>query len=292
MNPIDAAVPWKTFDSERRRHARQSLFFYLGLPVLTGFLLGWIGAGQASDWPKAAAVSVWVSVCLLGWMAADLGTRVVARAVRPWGWPLTVVLALGVVASGVVAVPLNYAIGEAFRLVGFPTRGFEALADYSLLRALEGLVAPTLIWTSANHAFIRLTGRPRYGYALGRGREPAGEPPSPSAAPREVPAFMTRLRPGVRGRLVAMRAELHYVRVYTDRGDDLILYRFGDAIAEAGVDGVQVHRSWWVAADALEARCGGERMQLRLSNDLVVPVSRSYAAAARDLLRRARPAND
>ena len=43
--------------------------------------------------------------------------------------------------------------------------------------------------------------------------------------------------------------EDHYVRVFTDAGESLILLRLSDAMAEVrDVPGLQIHRSHWVAA--------------------------------------------
>ena len=84
-------------------------------------------------------------------------------------------------------------------------------------------------------------------------------------------------------RLIALAAEDHYVRVHTDAGSELISMRFADAMAElAQAHGFRVHRSWWVAAGAIEGvrwrRGSGEA---RLEGGLVVPVSRNYAAVIR-----------
>ena len=86
-----------------------------------------------------------------------------------------------------------------------------------------------------------------------------------------------------RGPLLAIGSEDHYVRLYSDRGDSLIAMRFSDAISALGPDeGIQVHRSWWVASDAVASVArSGEGMQLTLRNDLKVPVSRSYAQQVR-----------
>ena len=80
-------------------------------------------------------------------------------------------------------------------------------------------------------------------------------------------------------RLIAIEAHDHYLRVHTDAGPDLVTLRFADALAElAGAHGFQVHRSWWVAADAIETvrwrRGAGEA---RMAGGLSVPVSRSHA---------------
>jgi hypothetical protein len=69
-----------------------------------------------------------------------------------------------------------------------------------------------------------------------------------------TPAFLERLPPRLRGgELYAVEAEDHYLRLHTSRGSALIAMRLGDALRELeGVEGAQVHRSWWVARDAVE----------------------------------------
>jgi DNA-binding LytR/AlgR family response regulator len=102
-----------------------------------------------------------------------------------------------------------------------------------------------------------------------------------------VPRFLERVPPAARGRLLALEMEDHYLRVHTDSGSALILHRMSDATAElAGIDGWRVHRSWWVAADAVRTvRRDGGRATLMLENGLEVPVSRSAWPALRDRLR-------
>jgi DNA-binding LytR/AlgR family response regulator len=95
--------------------------------------------------------------------------------------------------------------------------------------------------------------------------------------------LLARLPPAKRGRLLHLRVEDHYVEVTTDRGSALVLLRLSDAVAEtAGVPGLQVHRSHWVALDAV-ARAGreGGRPALVLRTGTVVLVSRSFLPAAR-----------
>ena len=104
---------------------------------------------------------------------------------------------------------------------------------------------------------------------------------APDAAP---PAFLDRLPPKLRGAQVfAVQAEDHYLRLHTSKGQDLILMRLADAVAELeGLEGAQVHRSWWVAKDAIaDAERGNGRATLTLTNGAVAPVSRTYARALR-----------
>ena len=82
----------------------------------------------------------------------------------------------------------------------------------------------------------------------------------------------------------AVEAEDHYLRLHTSRGQDLILMRLSDAIAELeGIEGAQTHRSWWVAKGAVEdARRGDGRAVLSLKGGVEAPVSRAYAKALRE----------
>lgn len=108
------------------------------------------------------------------------------------------------------------------------------------------------------------------------------EPPLPEAEA----VFCRRLSAKRRvARLIAVQADDHYLQVHTDAGTELVAMRFADALTELErAHGYRVHRSWWVAADAIELvrwqRGSGE---LRLAGELTVPVSRSYAATLKEL---------
>lgn len=114
-------------------------------------------------------------------------------------------------------------------------------------------------------------------------QQPAESQPESPAPPPQRPRFLDRLPATVGPRLLCLSMEDHYVRAHGAQGSALILMRMRDAIDELdGVSGLQVHRSWWVAADAverIERRSG--RTRLRLVSGLVVPVARSQEGAVR-----------
>lgn len=102
-----------------------------------------------------------------------------------------------------------------------------------------------------------------------------------AAAP---PKFLERVPLKLRdAELWAVEAEDHYLRLHTSKGQDLILMRLADAIDELeGIEGAQVHRSWWVARAAIaDARRGDGRATLTLKDGSEVPVSRTYARELR-----------
>ncbi|WP_084450642.1 LytTR family DNA-binding domain-containing protein [Gemmobacter nectariphilus] len=95
-----------------------------------------------------------------------------------------------------------------------------------------------------------------------------------------LPRLTLRLPEECRGPVLRISGRDHYVDVTTTCGEASLLMRFSDALAELeGVDGMQVHRSHWVAADAVigGGREGG-RIFLRLTDGGQVPVSRTYMA--------------
>lgn len=106
-------------------------------------------------------------------------------------------------------------------------------------------------------------------------------PPLPEAERQ----FRLRLSAKRRGaRLVAIEAEDHYVRVHTDAGSELVPMRFSEAVEElAQAHGYRLHRSWWAAADAIEAvRWNRGSGEARLAGGILAPVSRSCAAALKE----------
>lgn len=115
-----------------------------------------------------------------------------------------------------------------------------------------------------------------------RGADPLHTHAAPKGSP---PArFLERIPAKLQGgELLAVEAEDHYLRIHTSRGQDLILMRLSDAVAELeGLEGAQTHRSWWVAKDAVvEAERGDGRATLTLKNGVEAPVSRAYAKVLR-----------
>lgn len=85
-----------------------------------------------------------------------------------------------------------------------------------------------------------------------------------------------------RGELLAISAEDHYIRIYTNKGDTQLRMKFADVISTmAGTKGVQIHRSHWVASGAVErvisTKGGGK--QVLLVNGITLPVARGRVAS-------------
>jgi len=103
---------------------------------------------------------------------------------------------------------------------------------------------------------------------------PSPSPPSPSSSlPAPAP-----------GEVICLRMEDHYVRVHTATRSRLVAGPFERVIAGLGaVEGMRVHRSWWVARTAVVGVVAdGRNLRLALRGDLFAPVSRASVARLRE----------
>ena len=96
------------------------------------------------------------------------------------------------------------------------------------------------------------------------------------------PRLFDRLEECERGTLWRMQVRDHYVDVVTCQGISSVLMRFSDAIAEVGeVAGAQVHRSHWVAREAVTgSRSEKNKCWVTTADGAEIPVSRTYRAEA------------
>jgi hypothetical protein len=104
--------------------------------------------------------------------------------------------------------------------------------------------------------------------------------PSPVASPEVSGGTEVHQRlplPLRQGRVLALCAEDHYLRVHTDRGQALILMSLSEAVTALGEEaGIRIHRSHWVARQALMLpRTDMGRTTLKLDGGITLPVSRS-----------------
>lgn len=113
-------------------------------------------------------------------------------------------------------------------------------------------------------------------YIFLRSRKPTGATGGGALAARKLPRRLDQS-------LVCLQMEDHYVRVYSARGSELVLMSLSQAISGLeGVEGLQTHRSWWVARAAVTGLVeDGRKLRLTLSNGLEAPISRARVAELR-----------
>ena len=228
-------------------------------PLLVGIVLGLGGAFDTGHMRLVVRLAYWVVLMLFGSLVGrSLAIWMITRprfVARRWASAAIIAAVTSLVMTLVVWLANALVLGEAPRVV-----------------RLSYLFLPVLIISGATTVLSVLVD---------------GQPSTTSAAPADAPAakFLDRIPPRLAGgALFAVEAQDHYLRLHTSLGEDLILMRLTDAIAELeGIEGARTHRSWWVARDAIVAADRAEgRASLTLPNGATVPVSRSYARTLRE----------
>jgi hypothetical protein len=114
-----------------------------------------------------------------------------------------------------------------------------------------------------------------FGHLLEQARQ--AKPAATQAQASDNP-FIKRLPHELGTQLICFSMEDHYLKVYTHQGDHMMLMRMKDALVELEhYPGMQVHRSWWVALDAIkQVKKQSRKATLIMDNDMAVPVSQKF----------------
>ena len=227
--------------------------------------------------------------------AVIVGVAVVLTVVAPFGSGETM-RALPRLGYWLVMIALTYAGGygvSAYCRAAMPDRFSPPLR--SLVTAVANGLTIMAIVLAVNWALIDFVPSGQDAYTLPLSVFVIGavvtlilqlvaKPSTAPAAAPSLPSILSRLPMEKRGALVAISVEDHYVRIRTDKGEEMILMRLADAIKEVGqTAGLQVHRSHWVATAAVtSAKRTGDRAILTMSHGADIPVSRTYIPAIKE----------
>ncbi len=234
--------------------------------------------GNGRWWPRALGLAFAAGILLgvLGPFGSFLNGNIMLRV---FSWTVDVVTGTALVGllmprlvrAGLrLKMPLPAALIGAFLVVNVPTALFSAAFGYWLWPRMIDRVRPEDWYTQSLLVCAVIIGLwVLFSLAFDR--------PRPAPLPRPASA-KDSLEP-----VLCLQMEDHYVRVHRPSGSTLELMPLRTAIDRYGQgDGVQVHRSWWVAASAVEASERDSRnWRLRLSNGVRVPVARNRVTEAR-----------
>ncbi|GAA0475530.1 LytTR family DNA-binding domain-containing protein [Parasphingorhabdus litoris] len=237
--------------------------------ALIGLVFGFLGPFGTYAMPVALRLAYWVGFIIIGYaifrpVSISAGWLRESIAMPFWTAEL--------LATAIAALPLTFLIGFAISGMRFDP---SFLGDRFLILYLQCAVIGFGIFL-----FMRLLFGPDGSDTEREGvQEP--EPREIEADPVKIAAVQTKLhdrQSGIPDRIIALGVEDHYVRVHGPERAEMLLMRLSDAIREMEpLEGMQVHRSWWVARDAIvTSKREGRNLRLSLSGGLEVPVSRAY----------------
>lgn len=251
------------FTMRETRRTLRAPRFWLAIAG-AALLLGLVGPfGTYGGLTLPARLAYWAVTVLATYLTGLVCVFLLAHLISPAS-PLGMTrLGLAGAVAGVPVAAIVWLINwVVFAWPDGAAIGFVPLVFYCIV--ISGLVSVLIAVFSRDYEMARAAG------------DAAGVP--------QRPRILDRLPPAKRGRLRHLSVQDHYVDVRTDRGGALLLMRLQDAVAETeGVEGLRIHRSHWVASDAVaEAVRRDGRLFLRLDDGTELPVSRSYVSDVRE----------
>lgn len=253
-----------------RHEFARKLLIDLSVMTVVGVILALIGPFGSADAPLAVRLVSWLLFAWVGYAVYNPIGWAVEQLHRSLHLPEIGLWIAGCLIATIPMTAIVWAIGFWPRPVPMPTGE----------QALEAYINVLIIGASITVLF-HLIERSKQAPPPAAVECPAAAGQTATVdAPAPQPAFLERLPAHLGTDLIALEMEDHYVRAHTALGSELILMRMRDAVAELqGVEGAQVHRSWWVARDAVEdVKREGRNLRLVLPGGIEAPVSRTRVA--------------
>lgn len=239
----------------------------LALMTVIGVILGLIGPLGSFNDPLPYRLVVWIAFAWLGYaLYAPIDSVAVGLAPKlqlpVWGLRIA-----GVLISSIPMALVVYILPRDQEYWRWPGLEF-AFTHYLYVVMIGGLITLVNVLIQSP----KMVGPTSRAFAA---QADVDTPTNPSETPSA--RFLDRLPAELGSELIALEMEDHYVRAHTALGSELVLLRMRDAVAELdGIEGAQVHRSWWVARGAVsDVKREGRNIRLLLDNGIEAPVSRA-----------------
>jgi LytTr DNA-binding domain len=211
--------------------------------------------------------SVLTGLCLIYGIGARAALQSMFATLSFWRASLIVIGASLFILPG----PLLFLLA---RLTLLRPTALPSLIETAAIILVFGLATAAIRWTMARESVVPASATQASSMGAARVADAAAATDDAEPVP---PRLFSRLAAADAGQLIRLSARNHYVDVVTDKGTSSLLIRMADAIAELdGIDGLRVHRSHWVAAQAVRGheRKGDKRL-LILADGARIPVSRN-----------------
>jgi hypothetical protein len=302
------------------------VLFFIAIPAFVAFMFSLVGIRLISGMPYLDGLAYMLAHMFIAWWAVSWGATIIKLAFRSWQPPLLTICVLGYFASLIPAAFAFQNLGDYYASMYpvFAANRAEAVApgwhlDY-LLHFVRYSIPALPLFLIGVYGYKLLTGVNWFAYGSEGNAQQlathinAAATANASSAPTATGniaarntaegiaaarTHQTEKRRAVAGliegstldpdaELLAIKAEQHYIQIWSDKGNELVRFRFRDVPrALQGCNGIQVHRSWWVNLDKVKGhKIDGRKTDLLIGEKLTVPVSLPHR---NDLLNRLAP---
>lgn len=241
-------------------HAAHRWGRLLGGTTFAGILCGLIGPYGSFVANPINRICFWVSVFWAGALILWPATTATLRWAERRGFPLLLAAAATMLVACIPLAVFAWASCSLF----WPVHASGIMPQ-------EWYVFTLIIAAPATAAALWLEGFRVAPGDIAASHRPTARP----QAPEQLPERLLDL-------VLCLQMEDHHVRAFTTGGSQLYFAAMRDVVAQLGSRGMQVHRSWWVANDAVIGSSEVDRaVELLLRNGVKVPVARSRVPAVR-----------
>jgi len=285
----DSAIFRTAAPLQREPRPLDYALYLIGIPAVLGLVFSLVGTRLTYGMPYPDALVYMLLHMFTAWWSVNLGAAITKYSFRSWQPPTLAVCLIGLLIALIPAAFLFQKLGDYYATLYpvFATNRADNVIpawDFAYLMHFLRYSLPVLpTFLAGVYGYRYATGVDWFGYPQDRTTElsdnnqSVDEPAISSAnvgliEGSKLPADST---------ILAIKAEQHYIQIWSDQGTDLVRYRFSDIPSIlANCNGAQVHRSWWVNLDSVQTcNRNGRKMELVISDELTVPVSLSYKNA-------------
>ncbi|MFV0322054.1 MAG: LytTR family DNA-binding domain-containing protein [Alphaproteobacteria bacterium] len=254
---------------------RACLFWSIGL----GIILGFMPIDYSTPIPFGLAILLWIATCLISYATFFVLWRYRRHFQFHFGFILWLIIVLLI--SNILTTflhlsfrPFAKSLITPEQLLNIPAKriSFWILSNFNFTLWVN--IISIAFFESMHRLFTRIPAALRRD--LRRSLQKRKSTPQPLYFDY---GFFVKLKNIDPQDILIIKAEEHYISVQNATETELILYRFSDALLEVdnALNGQQVHRSWWIAQDAMQAlEQDGRKAWIITTNGKKVPVSRSW----------------
>ncbi|MCP4002512.1 MAG: LytTR family transcriptional regulator [Gammaproteobacteria bacterium] len=272
------------------------LLFFLGIPVAVAFIFSLVETKLTNGMPYLDNLLCINILMLTAWLPVCLSTYIIKFSFRDWRPPLIAVCLLGLFTALMPTAFLFQKLGNLYAQI-YPIYAINRADDISPNWGLDYLlhfirysipILPTFL--AGVYGYRAVMGIDWFGYESPHqyiaNKNTTMMQPDEQKTIQATANLIAGSKLADNAKILAIRADQHYIKIWSDQGTDLVRLRFQDLTqALKDCNGIQVHRSWWVNLDQVNAyKQDGRKLEVIMNDNLIIPVSLSYKNAVLNVL--------